>query len=328
MEQNNTVSMLRAVPIFSDLEDNELDVVARYTRPYRFRKGEAVFTEGSTAKELYVIQEGEILITKKTNGRKTVDLARFISGESFGELDLFDSAPMSATAVAERDTTLLVFPHRETKLEGVMREHPAVFAIVLRRLLAVVAGRIRTANKLISERAPWIQELRAQLLTDKLTGLYNRSYIDEELPRLLPGEGGHASILVLKPDNFKQVNDTFGHDAGDAALKQIAGFVKSSLEGMKGAAVRYRGDEFALVLLGVETREAEKTAERLRSAIKELDLKPIAGTGGFRLAASVGVAGFPEHAGDGVTLAHRAHEAMLAARNGGGDRVTVAPDGR
>jgi diguanylate cyclase (GGDEF)-like protein len=328
MEQNNTAGILRTVPVFSDLEDSDLGVVALYTRPYRFRKGEAVFTEGSTTKELYVIQDGEILITKKTNGRKTVDLARFISGESFGELDLFDSAPMSANAVAERDTTLLVFPHRETKLEDVMRDHPSVFAVVLRRLLAVVAGRIRTANKLISERAPWIQELRVQLQTDKLTGLYNRSYIDEELPRFLQGEGARASILVIKPDNFKQVNDAFGHEAGDAVLKLIAGFVKSSLEGVKGAAVRYRGDEFALVLLGIETGKAGKIAERLRSAIKDLDLKTVAGTGGFRLAASVGVAGFPQHAGDGVTLAHRAHEAMLAARNAGGDRVTVAPDGR
>jgi diguanylate cyclase (GGDEF)-like protein len=328
MEQNNISRLLRAVPVFSGLDDDKLGVIARYTRPYRFRKGEAIFTDGGTAKELYVIQEGEILISKKTNGRKTVDLARFISGESFGELDLFDSAPMSATAVAERDTVCLIFPHRGAKLESLMREHPAVFAGVLQCLLAVVAGRIRTANKLISERAPWIHELRAQLLTDKLTGLYNRSFFDEELPQLLSGEGALASILMIKPDNFKQVNDTFGHDAGDTALKLIAGFLKSALEGKKGTAVRYRGDEFALILLGVETEEAAKKGERIRSAIKELDLDPIAGKGALRLTASVGVAGFPEHARDGVTLAHRAHEAMLAARNGGGDGVAVASDGR
>jgi diguanylate cyclase (GGDEF)-like protein len=320
--------MLRTIPIFSGLDEGKLDVVARYTRPYRFREGEEIFTEGSAAKELYVIQEGEILIFKKVNGKKTVDLARFISGESFGELDLFDSAPMPATAVAESDTTLLIFPHRGTKLENVMKKHPAVFAEVLRRLLVVVAGRIRTANKLISEKTPWIQELRAQLLTDKLTGLCNRNYIEEELPKQLSLEGTRASVLVMKPDNFKQVNDTFGHEAGDAVLKLIAGFVKSFLDGTKGTAIRYRGDEFALVLLGLETEEAVKTGERLRSAVKELDLSPITGEGAFALTASVGVAGFPEHASDGVTLVHRAHEAMLDARSGGGDGVKVASYGR
>jgi diguanylate cyclase (GGDEF)-like protein len=328
MKKNEIARMLRDVPVFSGLDEGRLDVVARYARPYRFRKGEEIFSEGSAAKELYVIQEGEVLISRKLNGGKTADLARFISGESFGELDLFDSAPMPATAAAERDTTLIVFPHRETKLGIVMRKHPDVFAEILKRLLAVVAGRIRTANKLISEKAPWIQELRAQLLTDKLTGLFNRNYIDEELTGHLSPKGAVASVLVLKPDNFKHVNDAFGHDAGDAALKLVAGFVKSFVGITKGTAIRYRGDEFALVLHGVETAEAERTAKRLRAGIKELDLRPITGEGAFRLTVSVGVAGFPAHADDGVTLVHRAHEAMLAARGGGGDGVKVASDGR
>jgi diguanylate cyclase len=328
MKKNEVARMLRAVPIFSGLDEDKLHVVARYARSYCFKKGEEIFSEGSAAKELYVIQEGEILILKKVNGGKTTDLARFISGESFGELDLFDSAPMPATAVAERDTTLIVFPHRETKLENVMRDHPAVFAELLKRLLAVVAGRIRTANKLISEKAPWIQELRAQLLTDKLTGLFNPNYVEEELSKQLSSKDAVASVLVMKPDNFKHVNDAFGHDAGDAALRLVAGFVKSYLGVTKGTAIRYRGDEFALVLHGVETGDAERIGERLRAEIKELDLRTITGECSFRLTASVGVAGFPAHANDGVTLVHRAHEAMLAARGGGGDRVKVASGGR
>jgi diguanylate cyclase (GGDEF)-like protein len=327
MEQDNTIQLLRRVTVFSDLDAGQLATVARYTRTRRFAKGEEVFGEGSAARRLYVIREGEVVVFKKAGGGKTVDLARFIAGESFGELDLFDSAPMSATAAAERDSVLLVFPDGGTNLEDAVRDHPGLFAVVLRRLLAVVAGRIRTANTLIAEKAPWIHELRAQLLTDKLTGLYNRNYLDEELPKTGSPTDEPAGVLMIKPDNFKQVNDRYGHEAGDAALRLIGGFVKSVLADAKGAAVRYRGDEFALVLHGAGAGEAAGAGERVRREIGGLDLGPITANGRLRITASVGVAQGRARPADWAVLVQRAHEAMLEARARGGDRVAVAAGG-
>src|SRR5208337_1651084 len=101
-------------------------------------------------------------------------------------------------------------------------------------------------DRLISEKAPWIEDLKRQLLRDKLSGLYNRAYLEEELPRLVAA-GRPVSLLVVKPDNFKTINDTCGHEAGDKTLVLIAEALKSCLtEGDLG--IRYRGDEYCAVL--------------------------------------------------------------------------------
>jgi len=322
MGTNEKVELLRKTPIFANLAERDLDVVGRYCEFCDYRKVEIIFSEGSRNKELYVIGKGEVLIRKTTDEGTSKDLARFITGESFGELDLLDTAPMPATASAEVDTTLLVFPVRRLSLADVIHGHPEVFAVMLGRLLAVVAGRIRTANKLISEKTPWVQELRKQILIDKLTGLFNRTYLEEELETLLSRTGRETGLLVIKPDNFKQINDTYGHGAGDDVLKLMAGVVRGvSAEG--AAAVRYRGDEFAVVLPGADIRAAAEKGEAIRTAFKSMRIGQFTGGSPFTITASIGAAAYPVHASDGTSLTSRAHALMLEARNAGGDRVAL-----
>lgn len=309
--------LLRTVRMFAGLSEQELDTVARYCRFIRFRTGEVIYDQGSAREELFIIDRGEVHITKTDRGGHTRDVAHFLPGESFGELDLLGEAARQSAAVALEETRLLVFPMKGVRFHDILEKHPHIFAGVLHRLLALIASRIRSTNKLISKRTPWVQGLRRQLLNDPLTGLYNRTYLEEEADL----GAGPAGLLLLKPDNFKLVNDTCGHQVGDQVLRMLAGVIGRGDTGEHAVAVRYRGDEFAVLMPGAGLETAARQAEALKREVEGMDLRPVTGEIPG-LTVSVGVAVYPEEAPDRGELVSLAVQRMLEARSRGGGLVT------
>jgi two-component system, cell cycle response regulator len=111
-------------------------------------------------------------------------------------------------------------------------------------------------------------------LRDPLTGLYNRRYVDEQLPRLLgrgAGSPGAVTVALLDLDHFKRVNDTRSHDAGDQVLQTVAGLLQdaASLAGVGDGSfvARMGGEEFLLVLVGTDPAGAEEHLQRVRRAV-------------------------------------------------------------
>jgi diguanylate cyclase (GGDEF)-like protein len=128
---------------------------------------------------------------------------------------------------------------------------------------------------------------------------------------------------MIKPDNFKLINDSYGHDVGDQALRILANRLKSLLrEG--DIAVRYRGNEYTVILPKTSQEEAVSEADRLREEMKQADLSPVTGGETVPLTFSVGVAIYPDHGTDNLSIVSRAHEAVFAARDAGGDQVLCA----
>lgn len=165
-----------------------------------------------------------------------------------------------------------------------------------RRLLGLVAAQAAAVidNALVFERA------HEQSLTDVLTGLPNRRNFErqfgQELARV-ERQQGRLSLLVLDMDRFKQINDRFGHQAGDRALKQVAQVLRSSLR-MYDVCARFAGDEFMVVLGDCDPIQAERRRYELKSAIVGMPFEPAPGQSAH-LDVSIGVASFPE---DGQTV--------------------------
>jgi diguanylate cyclase (GGDEF)-like protein len=319
-------ALLKNVGIFSDLAEHELDVIASFSRYYHYGPGEVVFEEGSQPEELFVIKKGEIVIGKHRK-ESDMEIARFIAGEAFGELELLDESPRSSGATARDNTTLLVFPMRGILFSDIIGRYPKIFARVLHKLLAMIAGRIRRTNKLISENTPWVQDLKRQLLRDKLTGLYNRTYLEEDFAELLPQHGDGTSLLMVKPDDFKAINDRCGHDVGDRVLRLLADTLGSLLE-KGGTAVRYRGDEFALILPGAGVEIAKHTAEDVRLSVGALSVGDLTGGSVRTITVSIGVGVYPQDGTSSAALIQSAFELMFKARNNGGDRILQTPNDR
>jgi diguanylate cyclase (GGDEF)-like protein/PAS domain S-box-containing protein len=152
---------------------------------------------------------------------------------------------------------------------------------------------------------------------DALTGLFNRRKLQEELTRLLAIAERHhtrGALIFFDLDEFKYVNDTFGHRAGDTMLIRIAGEV-GSLVRRNETLSRLGGDEFALLMPDVTAQEAEALAERIVRAVSQIPFR-FEGQN-FRLTTSLGIALYPEHAVNTEELIAHADAAMYQAKESG-----------
>jgi diguanylate cyclase len=315
--------LLRNTTLFSQLTEEELKTIADYSEFSHFKDEDVIFEEGTFGESLYIIASGEVRIVKRQESGKVRDIARFIPGELFGELDLFEDSPRTATAIAETDVTLLRFPAGEQDFEEILDDYPSIFANLLHILLATIAGRIRSTNKLLSEKTQWVDGLRKQMLYDKLTGLYNRTFLKEDFPLQLPNYGKKTTVLVLKPDNFKYINDTYGHSAGDKVLQLMAETVKNGIRN-NDVVIRYRGDEFVVILPDTGTDMGIKIAEILQDKLYSIDIKPFTSGSDFKTPWSIGVATYPVHGDDHEEIIKVTFDTMLAQRESGGNGVLCA----
>jgi diguanylate cyclase (GGDEF)-like protein len=134
-------------------------------------------------------------------------------------------------------------------------------------------------------------------LTDVLTGLPNRRHLERHLAEQVARvhrHGGQFSVLVLDMDGFKQINDEFGHQAGDSALKEVAQVLRGSLRPYDVCA-RFAGDEFVLVIAECDGAQAERRRLDLQQAIASLWVEPLPDRI-VPLSVSVGAATFPDDA--------------------------------
>jgi diguanylate cyclase (GGDEF)-like protein len=190
------------------------------------------------------------------------------------------------------------------------------------RLLEIIAAQAAIAV----DRARLYAELRTEAVTDELTKLYNRRYLTErfkeERSRAL--RNGHTLVAVmLDIDGFKRVNDSYGHDAGDVVLRELALLTRGVVRA-EDIVVRYGGEEFCVLMPEIPLEDAEQVAERLRAAIEHHQLRATAGV--RRVTVSVGVACLfhNAHVDD---LFSRADAAMYAVKRIGGNRVGIADAG-
>jgi diguanylate cyclase (GGDEF)-like protein len=320
------LDLLSSVELFSQLSLTDLNLLADHATFYDFADGEHIFREGTVERELFVIGSGEVRIVKDADEHQTIDIARFVAGESFGEQDFLSEQPRTASAVSEGASRILIFPERGTAIDTLMLEYPQLFARVLHQFLVIVAGRIRSTNKLVSENSGWVEDLRRQVFADKLTGLYSKTYLDDEVPRMLARGGGSAGLLMIKPDNFKDINDTFGHEVGDRVLRLLASHLRGCLHD-DDIPVRFRGNEFAVVVPGATADQLLERADAIRDHMKHADLSSVTGETRVPLTFSIAAGIYPDDAGALVELVHRVHEEVFVARDAGGDRVHMIAAG-
>src|SRR6266853_311496 len=262
---------------------------------------------------------------------------------------LFDSAASGTTATAPAPgefsgyavTHRLAVADREWRLRIVPRKDPvdlldkAGSAAILAALLAISSllfwltttvaiseSRGAELAKRNREAALLREKLREQAMRDKLTGLYNRHYVEEwfglELRRA-QRHGRPIAAIMLDVDHFKRFNDTFGHEAGDLVLRELAGalgrFARES-----DVASRYGGEEFLVLLPECPFDAALCKAEQLREEVAKLELRyddrPLG-----PVTISLGVAAFPDHAQEAEALLRCADEALYNAKGAGRNRV-------
>jgi two-component system, cell cycle response regulator len=188
-------------------------------------------------------------------------------------------------------------------------------------LVARVRTQIRRQRYAVELRQSVTNTL-ALAVTDELTGLYNRRYFDRHLSLMLDKareQDRDMAVMLIDMDFFKSVNDTHGHDIGDAVLKEFALRLRRNIRGVD-LACRFGGEEFVVLMPDTDNRQAQAVAERVRMSVAERGFD--AGTGGpLAVTVSVGVA-LNEHKTDTPeTILKRADIALYRAKREGRNRV-------
>ncbi|MHB8069684.1 MAG: PAS domain-containing protein [Desulfobaccales bacterium] len=171
-----------------------------------------------------------------------------------------------------------------------------------------------------------LQETLQRLsVRDPLTGLYNRRHLEESMERELrraERQGKQVGVIMVDIDHFKRFNDTYGHEAGDALLREMGAFLQRHIRG-NDLACRYGGEEFTLILRDVSTERTVQRAEQLREAVKQL--KVLHGRGFLDpITLSLGVAMFPAHGATLLAVLQAADLALYRAKQTGRDRVCLS----
>jgi len=234
-----------------------------------------------------------------TGEDSTISIPLIANGEALGVLVLRNDGPSSDASLPSQSNELA----RRRQLAYALAEHIAL-----------------TISNLDMREA-----LQSLAIRDPLTGLYNRRYMQEFLDREIHRSRRSTrplSLMMIDIDFFKRYNDTFGHPAGDDALRLVGDALRRSVRA-EDLACRYGGEEFALILPECPLPQGAIRAEEVRTRLKEL-LVERAGELPASVTVSIGVAGFRETTDKVDLLFKFADEALYQAKHNGRDRVVVA----
>jgi len=170
------------------------------------------------------------------------------------------------------------------------------------------------------------ERLHQQSIHDVLTGLFNRRYLDEALTREISRarrQGTMIGLLMLDVDHFKQVNDTYGHEAGDAVLHKLGALIAETTRG-EDIACRFGGEEFTIVLADTDPTGAQTKAELLRRRVDEELLLNLGEQTIETITISLGVAVYPRDGETPQALLQSADRALYEAKHSGRNRVVCA----
>jgi len=318
--------VLTESPLFAGMSELEFNAVTAFLERRLFRKGDCIFREGDRGEEMFIVLSGSIDATVSQADGTQRKLYAFGPGRFFGEMAVIESAPRSATCIAAEDSNLLV-------LQGIdfyrlVFEHPMIALKFLTAIGSTMTSWLDESSRFLNDLVRWGETARRRAVTDELTGLYNRRFLEESLAaRFSQGSVGRRkmTLLMLDLDRIHEVNNAYGAAAGDAVIIASGNSFLSVLrEG--DIAARLSGDEFAFLLPDTDGKEGRRIAERLRTVIAELRIAVPAGAAeaSVSIKASLGVAVAPDQAVDPQNLLAVADAALRSAKDSGRDRVVCA----
>jgi diguanylate cyclase (GGDEF)-like protein len=318
-------------PLFSSMSELEFNAVTAFLERHHYRKGEIIFSEGDPGQEMFIVLTGHVIATVHLGNGKQRKIYDFEPGRFFGEMAIIEDAPRSATCTATEETDVLVLQGLD--FYRLIFEHPMIALKLLSAISQVMTSWLDESSRFLNDLLRWGETARLRAITDSLTGLYNRRFLEESLNSRLEGTNEvkrNISVLMMDLDRIHEINTAYGEAAGDKVIKSVAGVFRKVLRDADIAA-RLAGDEFAFVLPDTSLEEAMSISERLRLAVSALPIALLWTDSQGRLQeielsikTCLGVAVSPQHGTTGPELLAAADAALRKAKDQGRNRVIAA----
>lgn len=282
-------------------------------------EGKLLIDPDHPKRRLIVILEGVLEAKVEAKGGNFSTLIE--AGHCAGEMSIFDNIKPSAYVYAKTKCRLLII-EPDMALAMINASHDLCL-----NFLHMLSQRLRNNTQVVCEEEYHIRCIEENAKVDSLTGLHNRRWLEDMYTREIKRSNSgnfRLSAFMMDIDHFKQVNDTYGHLAGDQVLVTVAKTIVECLR-PSDMPVRYGGEEFSVFLPGTSTENAKVIAERLRSSVERKD---IVLPSGEIIHATISV-GFTERVENDTvqSIIERADKALYHAKENGRNRVCLNLDG-
>ncbi|MCW8888517.1 MAG: GGDEF domain-containing protein [Gammaproteobacteria bacterium] len=317
IEDTVTADRLIELPLFKGECSESIEWLLEKMEERWLQPEDILLEPGDNNTQLFLILDGKIRIELDNSDEGVISILS--TGECVGEISVLDGQPTSAYVIAHEPCRLLVI-ERDDIWKLIDNSHA-----VAKNLLFMLSSRIRNNNSNLNNSIQLQRHYEQNARTDILTGLYNRRWNDEMLPRLIErcriGEVP-MGLLMIDVDHFKQYNDSYGHQAGDEALRATGKMLLSHLR-PNDSAVRFGGEEFLLLLPSTEKENVVMVAERLCQKMSQM--KIIDQNGEKLPSITISVGAVIMNSSDTVdSLIAAADKALYRAKEMGRDRVVFS----
>jgi diguanylate cyclase (GGDEF)-like protein len=290
-------------------------------------KDETIFNEGDLGEDMFILLSGSLSASKRQSDGTQRRMFDISPGNFLGEMSIIANEPRSATIFANEDSQLMVL--QGIDFYRIVFDHPMIGIKMLNSIGAVQNGWLNQNSKYLRDLIQWGENARRRAITDELTGLYNRNFLEESIKdRFKIGAVGARtlSLIMMDLDRVHEVNERYGQAGGDKVIVAVANLLKTI--GRPGdISARLAGDEFAILLPDTAGTDAMTVAEKIREKVSALAML-ITPPGGdtedeVRIKTSLGISAAPKHADNVRNLVFTADMALRKAKEKGRNRVEL-----
>jgi diguanylate cyclase (GGDEF)-like protein len=323
--------VLKNSPLFAEMSELEFNAITAFMERRKIDEGETVFNEGDHGEDMFVLLSGALSAHKRQSDGTLRRMFDITPGQFFGEMSIIANEPRSATISAIENSNLMVL--QGIDFYRIFFDHPMVGIKMLTSIGGVQNGWLNQTSRHLKDLVTWGETARRRAITDELTGLYNRSFLEESIKdRFKLGFVGarKLSLIMMDLDKVHEINERYGTAGGDRVIIAVAEILKKIVR-PGDIAARLAGDEFAMFLPDTDADDAQRIAEHIRQNVMNTPVAVPKAPGSeetveLDIKTSLGIAVAPTHADNERDLVFSADRALHRAKTGGRNRVEVSSD--
>ncbi len=313
--------ILRNLPIFKSFSSDEILKIEKYFSYRKFKKDEIIAAPADGMKELMIVADGKVVNTLNLPGDINKKRDEYESGSFFGEMSLFGHKVSFDTFYAAEESTLAAISGK--KMQELIENESQIAMKFIFQLLSMTINRLRNSSKFLADVVQWGENASRRVITDELTGLYNRAFLDDALENFFyisKSNNKPLSFLMLDLDNFRNINEKYGHETGNKILFEVVNLIKNIIS-RHGIIARYGGDEYSVLLPETDLKKALIIAEQMRSSVESHDFSKFLDGKNTGFTISIGISSFPDTATEFEAFKEKADASLYKAKKTGRNRV-------